>query len=385
MKIALITYHVDPARGGAERYTVDLARALTGRGYDVVLIHATPGVGEKIAGVTYARAEAGGLSRAGRYDNFLRAIDRRLEAEHFDIVHAMLPVHRCDIYQPHAGFALETVASGHLKRKSRLARQMSRLGNRFNPKRQLYAEVERRLLSSAPTPAVICLSKAMKQEIESCLPLDPADLIVIPNAVDLKRYDPAAHPHAGVQLRDKLGIAPAKNIGLFLSQDFKRKGLGETLHAMAELSDPSFVLLVAGRDDPAPFQRLAATLGLSQNVIFVGAASDPYPFYATADVVLFPSRFDPFGLVPAEAVAMGVPPIVSRRAGVSELLSHDQNALIVEEPVQIESLAGAIRHALEPATHERLVSGCLETRAIFSYEKHLDAVVDLYTVRQRRA
>lgn len=385
MKIALITYHADSARGGAERYTADLARALSERGHDVVLLHATSDVGEKIVGVTYVHAKAGGLSRAGRYRFFLQAIERRLEAEHFDIVHAMLPVHRCDVYQPHAGFAFETIDSGHLKRRSRLAREMSRLGNRLNPKRRLYAEVERRLLNSVPPPAVICLSKAMKQEVESHFHPDPANVVVIPNAVDLERYDPAAHPQAGAQLRSKLGISPGAKIGLFLSQDFARKGLTETLNAMAELKDPSFVLLVAGRDKPAPFQRLVSTLGLSRNVIFAGATGDPYAFYAAADVVLFPSRFDPFGLVPAEAVAMGVPPIVSPAAGVSELLTHDRNALIVQQPSRIQSLAAAIRHALEPATHARLVRGCLETRMVFSYERHLDAVVDLYAARQRRA
>lgn len=383
MKIALITYHADPARGGAERYTIDLARALAGRGYDVALLHAGASVAEKLPGVAYIHDKVGGVSRAGRHGNFLHAIDRRLEAEHFDVVHAMLPVHRCDIYQAHAGFAFETLASSHLKRRSRLARQMSRLGNRLNPKRRLYAEVEHDLLTSMPTPMVICLSKAMKQKAVSHFHLDPANLAVIPNAVDLKRYDPAAHPQAGTELRAKFGIMPARKMGLFLGQDFARKGLAETLRAMAELDDPSFILLVAGRDDPAPFQHLAATLGLGRNVIFAGATSDPYPFYAAADVVLFPSRFDPFGLVPAEAVAMGVPPIVSSHAGVSELLNHDHNALIVEEPSRIESLVAAMRSALEPATHERLARGCMETREEFSYEKHLNAVIDLYAARQR--
>lgn len=382
MKVALITYHADPARGGAERYTVDLARALAARGHDVALLYAAAFAGEGMAGVRHLHIKTGGVTRAKRYRNFLDALERHLDAESYDIVHAMLPVHRCDIYQPHAGFAFEAAASGHLKHKSILKRAASRLGNRLNVKRRLYAAVERNLLTASPAPAVICLSHAMKQDVESRFRIDPASAVIIPNAVDLNHYDPAAHPNAGTKLREQLGLSSARKIGLFLSQDFVRKGLIETLQAVATLNDPSFVLVVTGREDPAPFQRLAARLGITPNVIFTPPTGDPYPFYAAADVVLFPSRFDSFGLVPAEAVAMGVPPIVSRAAGISELLTDAKNALVVEDPAQTATFTAAIRHALDPETHDRLSRGCLASRTIFSYDKHLDSIVALYLARK---
>lgn len=383
MKVALITYHADPARGGAEAYTVDLARALAACDHDVTLIHAAAVSGQKAAGVSYVYADGGGLTRTAQRRNFLCALDKRLDAEHFDIVHAMLPVNRCNVYQPHAGFAFETVASGHLERTSPLARAMARLGNRLNAKRQFDAAVERRLLTSQKPPAIICLSQAMKRKVESYIRAGARDVAVIPNAIDLNRYDPALRPAAGAQLREKLGISSAKKVGLFLAQDFSRKGLAETLQAMAALNEPSFVLVIAGRDDPAPFQSLATKLGLTQSVIFAGPTNDPYPFYAAADVVIFPSRSDPFGLVPAEAVAMGVPPIVSRISGVSELLTDGENALIVESPVQIETLAAALRRALDPATNDRMSRNCLATRQMFSYEKHLDSINALYQRRKQ--
>ena len=81
---------------------------------------------------------------------------------------------------------------------------------------------------------------------------------------------------------------------------------------------------------------------------------------------------------------MGTPPIVSRAAGVSELLTDGQNALIVESPVQIATLAAAIRRALDPATHDRLSHGCMESRNAFSYDRHLNAIVELYAAKQRK-
>ena len=72
MTIALVILHADPARGGAERYTVDLATALARRGHDVSLLataHAAP-----IEGVRNVTIDAPGLTRAGRYRSFLSAL-----------------------------------------------------------------------------------------------------------------------------------------------------------------------------------------------------------------------------------------------------------------------------------------------------------------------
>lgn len=381
MKIALITYRADPARGGAERYTCNLARALTERGHAVSIVHATPAGYPLATGIAHTLMKASSLTRAGRYQAFLHSVENHLQNEHFDIVHAMLPTHHCDIYQPHAGLAMSALTSRGFKNTSPLMRKLSRWATSLNQKRRLYANTEFTLLTSRPAPAVICLSRTMSTQLQSIVQIDPDNLIVIPNAIDLKRYDRALRPDAGADVRRQFGIAPQQQVGLFLAQDFARKGLKASLHAVAQLHDPAFTLLVVGPDNPAPFQRLANRLGLSRRVVFAGPTNDPYPFYAAANVVLFPSLFDPFGLVPAEALAMGVPSIVSRCCGVSELLTHDHNALIIEGPEDIHALTATLGRALEPATQTRLAQNCLLARSLFSYEAHLDAMLRLYESR----
>src|SRR4051794_31726951 len=117
MRIALIILHADPARGGAERYTIDLAAGLVERGHDVSLIASS------FAGSTPARAveiPAHGPTRTSRYRRFIAGVDAHLRAERYDISHAMLPVLACDVYHPHAGLAAEAVATGHSKHTSHL-------------------------------------------------------------------------------------------------------------------------------------------------------------------------------------------------------------------------------------------------------------------------
>src|SRR4051812_41922161 len=103
MQIALVILHADPKRGGAERYTADLAGALAKRGHTVSLLATS--FADVPPQVKVVELEARGLTRSQRYHAMLDALDARLETARYDIVHAMLPVRRCDVYHPHAGMA----------------------------------------------------------------------------------------------------------------------------------------------------------------------------------------------------------------------------------------------------------------------------------------
>src|SRR5688500_7515360 len=105
MKIALVILHADPARGGAERYTADIAAALGARGHEVSVVAGD--FPEKYADVERVELKARGVTRVGQYQSFLDALDQHLGERAYDVVHAMLPVRRCDSYHPHAGIAAE--------------------------------------------------------------------------------------------------------------------------------------------------------------------------------------------------------------------------------------------------------------------------------------
>ena len=195
MKVALVILEADPARGGAERYTADLQLALRARGHDVSLL-ASSFPGNQIA--SYDVPVRGfGLTRAGRYTHFLDSLDQHLDQAHYDIVHAMLPVRRCDIYHPHAGIAAETVESGHLKYDAPLGRAASKIGNRINARRQRFARIERELLRIQPPPTVLCLSEYVKATIRKHYELPEAKLATLFNAVDLAKFDPTSRRTQG--------------------------------------------------------------------------------------------------------------------------------------------------------------------------------------------
>ena len=90
MKIALVILHADPARGGAERYTVDLAAALARRRHDVSILATSFAKCPEF--VKPVELPAPGGTRVRQYRSMLDSLDRHLDNTRYDVVHAMLPV-----------------------------------------------------------------------------------------------------------------------------------------------------------------------------------------------------------------------------------------------------------------------------------------------------
>jgi UDP-glucose:(heptosyl)LPS alpha-1,3-glucosyltransferase len=376
LKIALVILHANPARGGAERYTVDLAAALRRRGHEAALLATS--FGKELQAEQDILLPARGATRAGRYERFLDELDRVIAERGFDIVHAMLPVRRCDVYHPHAGLAAEAIASGHLKYKTTAQQALARSFNRFNRRRQRFAAIERELLTSKEPPVVLCLSEYVKSVVRKHYPLPAQKLATFFNAVDLEKFDPGSRPDAGNDVRRQFEIAPDKVVALIVAQDFARKGLREAIMATAKIADPRLVLLVVGKQDPAPYRRLADELGVGRRVIFAGATDDPYRFYRAADLFVLPTRHDPCSLVVLESLAMGLPVISTVFNGACEIMTDAEHGFVLKDPADTDALANAMRRMLDPATRASMAEGCLALRPALSYEHHLDQLLEMY-------
>ncbi len=362
VKIALVILHADPARGGAERYTVDLAAALARRGSQVSLLASS--FAAPIDGVTNVLIKAGGVTRTQRYRRFLDSLEDYLAANTQDIVHAMLPVRQCDIYHPHAGLA---------------AAQARRTGKRmlFAPRRRTMARVERDLLTGTRPPIVLSLSNYVKKEIVIHYPTLPADrLATLFNAVDLERFRP--RQATGV-IRDQLPRGAV--VGLFIGKDYVRKGLAEAVSALGKLQMPgsqsgSPALAIVGHED---VRKLGLSLPPGVTVLAFPSTTDPLAYYADADFFVLPTRHDPCSLVVLEALAMGLPVISTRFNGATEIMTDGVHGFILNDPGDLDALASAMREMMDPDRRAAMRAACISLRPQLSYEQHLDKLESIYT------
>jgi UDP-glucose:(heptosyl)LPS alpha-1,3-glucosyltransferase len=375
VKIALVILHADAGRGGAERYTLDLADSLAGRGHDVAILASSFQSG-KTAGHRVQLA-AGGITRTGRYSSFLDSLDDELKRVEYDIVHAMLPVRRCDIYHPHAGIAVEAVAEGHLNKSGAIRRWAARIGNCFNLRRNQFAQVERQLLTGANPPVVLCLSDLIKAVVKKYYPgLADEKLVSLFNGIDLAKFDPDTRAEARLEIRDRFSITHDEVVGLMLAQDFERKGLRQAIESLVKV--PGLILLVGGRPDPSPYRQLAKSLGVSDRVIFAGQVNDPVALYKAADFFVLPTRFDPCSLVVLESLAMGLPVISTVKNGACEIMQNGVHGFVLEDPDDISALTGAMCVVADKIHRIKMSESCLALRHRLSQGTHLDLLQAVY-------
>ncbi|MDX6666536.1 MAG: glycogen synthase [Solirubrobacteraceae bacterium] len=175
--------------------------------------------------------------------------------------------------------------------------------------------------------------------------------------------------HSGIDEAHLAPLGPPRPWGwhvLSVGRIDPRKGIDTAIRALAELPEAAH-LTIAGDGDGATLQELralVAELGLADRVAFVGFQDTGQlaALYAAADAVVFPVTWDePWGLVPIEAMAHGVPVVASGRGGSAEYLRDGENALLhrAGDPA---SLAAALRRLAEgPELRARLRAGGAKT------------------------
>ena len=382
MKIALIILHADVARGGAERYTLDMAAALVKRGHDIS-IFASSFQKHPFAGTPVLISTTGAMTRTGRYDKFRQGVVQHFfdrtnpSSKPFDVVHAMLPFDSCDIYHPHAGIALDAIKFGHCNKPTRLKRALAWIGNRTNRRRLKFASVEKQMLTNRPV--VLCLSNLIKEVVHREYPTLPLEnLVSLFNGIDIQKFDPSIRPETRRQVRAEFQIEESTVVGLMLAQDFERKGLAQAIKALARVENSKMVLLIGGKPDPTAYRQLADELGVKDRVIFAGPVSDPVSFYQAADFFVLPTRFDPCSLVVLEALAMGLPVISTIKNGACEIMRDVIHGSVLPDPDDIPSLATAMTGMSDPLNRKTMSIACLSLRPALSQDAHLDRLQQVY-------
>jgi glycosyltransferase involved in cell wall biosynthesis len=251
------------------------------------------------------------------------------------------------------------------------------LPERYPTTRRLYFQTMTRL-SARVADAIIVPSEAVKGDVMRILGLPPERLFVIPEAAG-----PAFHPQDAVAIeavRRRYGLEGPFLLSVGSLEPGKNRE--RLLQAFARLRARGLnhTLVVAGQrawryEGDAP---LARRLGLADSVRFLGHVpqADLPALYSAAEVFVFPSLYEGFGLPALEALACGTPVVASNVSALPEVVG---DAALQVSPLDVEALAGAMERLLrDDRLRSDLRERGLERAAQFSWEKAARQTVEVY-------
>jgi UDP-glucose:(heptosyl)LPS alpha-1,3-glucosyltransferase len=207
--------------------------------------------------------------------------------------------------------------------------------------------------------------------------------------LDHKVFNATARAMLREPARRALGIPEDQFTLILVGNDWRNKGLPVLLSALADLPDLPIGLLVVTGEDLFACRRLVAEKGLANRVLFLPPRKDIEFYYAAADVYAGPSLQDSYGIPPAEAMACGLPVIVSAAAGVSEIVTNGVDGMILDDPTDSSKLAAMIRQLYEDQEfRDRLGVKAAETARQYTWERNgreLSAIFDEIVRRKAQA
>jgi UDP-glucose:(heptosyl)LPS alpha-1,3-glucosyltransferase len=367
MKIGIA--HIEYSRrGGIERASAELADRLARAGNEIHY-HAHRWQTAIRSPLTFHRVPVIPWPHSAELASFAWFASRQLGLKTYDITHSHGSVTGCDVVTAH---------SCHLAgMRARGKHPMAGSQRNWGITDSLLLRWEMKIFGERRYRKVIAVAEGVRRELFECYGVPEQDVVVISNGVDLAAFSPDVRAARRDESRRQLGFTRDDTVILFVGNEFERKGLMFALTAMAIAKTSTQKLLVAGRDDPAPYRRYAENLGIAPNVIFTGMSDDMPSIFAAADLFLLPTSYEAFSLALLEAAATGLPIVTTRVNGAEDLVQEKENGILVsQDPPEI---AQAIRLVTEnPELRMRLGHSARRAALRYSWDLVTQKTFNVY-------
>lgn len=379
MDIALCYESVLPSRGGAETYIGDLARRLARDGHAVHLYACRWDASSLPAATHFHRPDVPAGPRFLRPWRFGAACEEALAHAHHDVSVGFDKSWGQDVLYPQGGLHAASAAHNLLKFASPWERRLAALGKLFDPAAWSFARLEKKQYLGPNRPLIVVNSRMVQRHFEQFYGVPPESLRVVHSAIDPLRFAADDRLKRRHEERERWGVTPDETVGLFVAMNYRLKGLAPLLRAAALVPrDRPFRLAIVGHPKFARYEQLARRLGIGDRVNFLGHRNDPKEAYFAADFLVHPTFYDPCSLVALEALACGLPVITTRYNGASELLSPPSDGLVIDDPHDASSLAGAMTRMLDGGYRSAASQAARQAAGRWTFEHHYRALVDVF-------
>ncbi len=335
MKVLILSWEYHPnIIGGMGIHVTELARNLADLGVEIYVV--TIGDRETALseddGLLHVRRVPSDTHAGDFYSNVLQANSRMAAfvQEHWEEWGGFDLIHVHDWLTSFVGIALKhryrvpLLATIHATEKGRMR------GNLQSPVSKMIHEAEWRLTFEAWR--VIVCSEFMRNFLMQDLGLPAEKIDVIPNGIDISFVE--RYQDENLDLFRYMYAPPGVKLVFSVGRVVHEKGFHVLVQAAPSVLEkhPGTKFVISGKGEKLDELRsLAWSMGIENNVLFTGYISeaDKHRLYLSSDMAVFPSLYEPFGIVALEAMAAKTPVVASKVGGLAEFISHGETGFLV--------------------------------------------------------
>lgn len=340
MRLLFAIQKLDKRLGGAERFTTNLIKSMLKRGHDVTIACYSWDKQYEELGIKFIKIPKIGFfgDPWEEYSKSLKEEIEKLEVKP-DIVCGLTQMYPQDVHR----FAGGIYAYWLPKKYPR-----TWFFQKFMPRNRRILEFEKKIYDPKNLKYAVAISEMDKALLKKYYAFPEERIITIYNGIDQTEFHNNGREEARQKLTQANAIDPAKRIVLFSANNYKRKGLPEAVEAILKTKDPSrFALVVIGKPDKGLRSALKRKIGDKFQTVWLSRVDDPAEYYRGADIMLFPTHYDSFANVTAEAMLCGLPLITTKDAGGSEMVTPGVNGFVVDDSSKTKEMAEALDFLLD--------------------------------------
>lgn len=361
--------------GGAEQFASALTERVARSSPYEIHVFAHQWHSEPDSPVRFHRLPEWSWPRFMRPWAFAISAERALRKKRFDLVHSHDRIFHADIFSLHCTPHRFWVRNVRAKTPSLFDRAM--IG------------VERRMVSGNPSATFLPVSSLSVDLFHREYPDAKGYWKIMPPGVDYARFSGPDRENCRREICARYGIDPGAFVALFVGMNFEHKGLDTIMEAVAEAKRqrPSnkFHLLVVGKGNIAKYTAQADRLGLASSVTFTGAiTSGLEEYYRSSDCLMLLSAFDTFGMVVLEAMAAGLPVVISSAVGAKDIAENHANSHVLSSQDDRDSAAHALLTLVDPEAWKHFSRAASRTAQRHDWSEQAEKMLRIYEAQLSR-
>ena len=381
MRLAIIRRRYSPF-GGAERFIERIAPRLAQRGITPTILAEE----WRSGGVRFIPVGSSGLTRTARFHSFQKSVQAAVETESkagqgFDLIQSHERITGVNIFRLGDG-----VHAAWLKRLQQESGGLRSWWLGMDPYHRAVIETERQMAQD-PKLHYVANSSLVADELREYWSVPDDRIALIPNGVDTSFFSPSTpsqkeDARQALAKRHGIALSPETLVITVVGSGFARKGIFPLIEACAKVKD--YVLLICGKDkETSKAQGLITRNGAEKRIVLTGPLEDVRPLLWAADVFALPSLYDPASNAVLEALACGLPVIVTRDVGMAWEIT-DANAGVICER-NVAGLLQTLRKCEDPAKRRGMAYQARSFALRYEQNLIIDQWLEFYrTMRAQR-